>query len=128
MTAPVVGIILNCRREEGIDKRCLAESRFACNLLMRQWPEGTKFSRMGDSTIIVKAAPRFATILCLNSRVSRCPNLLGYFSHVGIIPLIRKLARSQKTFVVDNAVNRDELPHLRLRSQLETLLRKLRPC
>jgi hypothetical protein len=60
VTALVVGIVLDRRGEQSVDKGSLSEARFASNLFLS---DACGFDRR--HTIIVKAAPLFATILCL---------------------------------------------------------------
>jgi hypothetical protein len=66
----VVGIVLDGGGEEGVDEGRLSEPGLASNLIRS---DGVFDSWMGSCTIIVKAAPRFATILCLYYiRLSGC--------------------------------------------------------
>ncbi len=67
MATAVVGVVLNRRREESIDKGRLAKPRFASNLKACQPLDNRARSEWRSLTIIVKAAPRLATILCLDA-------------------------------------------------------------
>ena len=66
VTALVVGIVFNGGGEQGVDEGSLSQSRLSGNLdailLVSRIPAGHSKLR---HTIIVNAAPRFATILCL---------------------------------------------------------------
>lgn len=76
VAALVVGVVLDRGGEEGVDKGGLSESRLASNLsslvlvcVRRKADHGATSGRpverlLGRCTIIVKAAPLFATILC----------------------------------------------------------------
>jgi hypothetical protein len=59
----VVGVVLDGCGEEGVDKGGLSESRLAGDLVESATAVVLPF-RMAH-TMIVNAAPRFATILCL---------------------------------------------------------------
>jgi hypothetical protein len=64
MAALVVGVVLDGRGEEGVDEGGLAKARLAGNLMtVRGRFLGTK----NQLTMMVNAAPLFATILCLVS-------------------------------------------------------------
>ena len=84
MAALVVGIVLDRGREEGVDECGLSASRLASNLydvsLEKKIPDFNEF------TMIVKAAPRFATILCL-----RRVRLDQREEFAQSIPLVREL-------------------------------------
>lgn len=64
MAPSVVCVILDRCREQGVNKSGLSKTRLSCNLTV-----GEFCSHLGRIlsilTMIVKAAPRFATILCL---------------------------------------------------------------
>lgn len=68
VAALVIGIVLDGGGEEGVDEGSLSQSRFSGNL---QTGSLVLKLKLGYSelrhTIIVKAAPRFATILCLDN-------------------------------------------------------------
>jgi hypothetical protein len=59
----VVGIVLDGGREEGVDEGCLSETGLASNLCASDLIDSISW---GMRTMIVKAAPRLATILCLS--------------------------------------------------------------
>lgn len=63
VAALVVGVVLDSGGEEGVDEGGLSKTRLASNLL-RLDNEMAKAIGEGH-TMMVKAAPRFATILCL---------------------------------------------------------------
>jgi hypothetical protein len=63
VAALVVGVVLDGGGEEGVDECSLSETRLASDLLELATEE--MFRLTMAHTIIVKAAPRFATILCL---------------------------------------------------------------
>jgi hypothetical protein len=58
----VVGIVLDGGGEERVDEGCLSEARLAGNLHQLDGIQGLIVTVL---TIMVKAAPRLATILCL---------------------------------------------------------------
>lgn len=66
----MVGIVLDGGREKGVDEGSLAQSRFTSNLTLQLELYSSihnlqdKQNVIGYSTIIVKAAPLLATILC----------------------------------------------------------------
>lgn len=62
MSSLVIGVVLDSGGEEGIDECSLAQARFASNL--DKVSRDTKDSDSSGHTIIVNAAPLFATILC----------------------------------------------------------------
>jgi len=63
VSALVIGVVLNGGGEEGVDECSLSESRFASNLLsIRIYL--SKREHLQRNTMMVKAAPLFATILC----------------------------------------------------------------
>jgi len=66
MSALVVRIVLDCRREEGIDECSLPQARFSSDLSNCQIMVSIDH-RVQGVTIIVKAAPLLATILCLRN-------------------------------------------------------------
>lgn len=71
VSALVVGIVLDSGREEGVDEGRLSEARLARHLRVLEFY--TCCVLCPARTMIVKAAPRFATILCLlNVRHERC--------------------------------------------------------
>lgn len=63
MATFVVGVVLDGCGEEGVDKGGLSESRLAGNLMKSA--TAVVLSFIMAHTMIVNAAPRFATILCL---------------------------------------------------------------
>jgi hypothetical protein len=67
VAALVVGIVLNGGREKGVDEGRLSQSRLSGNLIEASLApaRAEQFPRTVEHTIIVKAAPRFATILWL---------------------------------------------------------------
>ena len=67
MTALVIGVILDGCREEGVDEGGLSKPRFTSNLSDCYHLLSMLRRHNGVLTIIVKAAPRFATILCLHN-------------------------------------------------------------
>jgi hypothetical protein len=68
VAALVIGIVFDGGREQGVDEGSLSQSRLSGNL---QTGSLVLKLNIGHSklrhTIIVKAAPRFATILCLDT-------------------------------------------------------------
>jgi hypothetical protein len=68
VAALVVGVVLNGGGEEGVDEGRLSKARFASNLRELAIAAG-QGKEMGVGTMMVKAAPRFATILCLRRRL-----------------------------------------------------------
>jgi hypothetical protein len=66
----VVGVVLDRGGEEGVDEGRLSEPRLASNL---KQSDGVFDAWLSSCTMMVKAAPRFATILCLcYVRLSAC--------------------------------------------------------
>lgn len=66
MTTSVVCVILDGCRKQRIDEGCLSQARFASDLERMLNTRNIKIRKMAAVlTIIVNAAPRFATILCL---------------------------------------------------------------
>lgn len=65
MSALMIGVVLNGSREKGIDECGFSEPRFSCDLITVSFLQILSIDAF--PTIIVKAAPRFATILCLIS-------------------------------------------------------------
>jgi hypothetical protein len=65
MTAAVIGVVLDGGGEERVDEGGLAETRLAGNLQEGQWIVDAIGAGGHELTMIVKAAPRFATILWL---------------------------------------------------------------
>lgn len=62
MAASVVGVVLDCGGEEGVNEGCFSKARLSCNLRSIVSTNGCTERHIGH-TIMVKAAPRFATIL-----------------------------------------------------------------
>lgn len=96
VAALVIGVILNSGREEGVDEGSLSQSRLSGNLSMelvsRQWT--LLLNCKLRHTMIVNAAPRFATILCLKGYQSVClswSNLSHRLSSREYAPLVGEL-------------------------------------
>jgi hypothetical protein len=64
MSALVICVVLDCGREEGIDEGGLAKSGFSSNLRYISVLSLERTHSPEMPTMIVKAAPLFATILC----------------------------------------------------------------
>lgn len=79
----VVGIVLDCRREERVDEGRLSEARLASHLGQSAGAVRGMGYR-GHGTMMVKAAPRLATILCLSYvRLRRCVSAWASIPLVG---------------------------------------------
>jgi hypothetical protein len=89
VSALVVGIILDRGREEGVDKCRLSEARLARHLCLLERAIPAMYVLR---TMIVKAAPRFATILCLlNVRLERdaCTCAFAFDEDVPLVGQLR---------------------------------------
>lgn len=79
----MVGVVLDRGREQGVDERSLSQSRFSGNL----GRQTDSMARIKGPTMMVKAAPRLATILCLCSLDMDNLNwVTGYTPLVGELP------------------------------------------
>lgn len=64
MSSAMIGVVLDGRGKEGVDEGRLSEARLSCHLTSLSDTIG--LDALGcPRTMIVKAAPRLATILCL---------------------------------------------------------------
>jgi hypothetical protein len=89
----VVGIVLDRGGEERVDEGRLSESRLARNLSMLDYVHVHPVYAF--HTMIVKAAPRFATILCLSNVRPRW----GTYALAGEIPLVGQLQHMLAKYV-----------------------------
>ena len=102
VAAPVVGVVLDGRREERVDEGRLAQPGLAGDL--SAWSAPRHAARGGHRTMMVKAAPRLATILCLpvsarQTARSRAPRLTSGWAAVHCVS--SSLQRRASTHVGD---------------------------